>query len=158
GPHEAVIRVERHDPLVRQIGRLEHVAIRCLGKRFARVFVERRLGIKALDVARATNHEQPNDALCPRSKVRPAIGRSPGLGCQFLPQAVARQHRSERQAGKAHADITQKLPTTNGSAAMHGDYRIVTKSLWLNSTWTRFSRARKWGSVEAVTSDFLSLE
>ena len=68
-------------------------------------FVERRLGVEAFDVAGAADHEQPDDALGLAGEVRLAVGRPPGFSWQLLANAVAGEHRAERQAGEAHADV-----------------------------------------------------
>ena len=77
-------------------------------------------------------------------------------------EAVAVEHGAEREAGEAQADIGEERPAVHGCLRSVGDsfresrrsrsvtyYRTVTKSVWLNSARTRFSRARRAGRLTA---------
>ena len=78
---------------------LEGVGKRRLGDRLARVAIQGGLGIEALDVAGAADHEQPDDILGLGGEVRPPVGRLPA-GCLVVigpGKAVAMQHRCQSQ-------------------------------------------------------------
>src|SRR5262249_3716843 len=120
----------------------------------AGVLVQGRLGIERLQVADTAQHEEPDDALRLRLEMRLPVGRLPRLGAD---DAVLEQHGAEGEPGEAHADIGQKGPPADSTTAVRGvcdvehggvPQRIVTKSLWLNNTWIRLSRARWAGSVD----------
>ena len=88
--------------------------IRRLGDRLAGVLVERRLGVEALHVADAADHEQPDDALRLRREVRLAGGRRPGG--RVAGEAVAVEHRAEREAGEAHAEVGEERAARHAAA------------------------------------------
>src|SRR5436190_16313642 len=63
----------------------------------------------------------------------------------FLParHAVLEQHRAERESGESHAGVGEERAAGDAGAGMRlAFHRMVRKSLWLNSTVTRASRAR----------------
>ena len=74
--------------------------------------------------------------------------------------AVAVEHRAQGEAGEAHPGVGRgsrvAWSSPVGSGSRHrrpsAGQRIVTKSLWLNRTWTRPSLARWRGSAEAATA------
>jgi hypothetical protein len=106
--HEAVVRIKGDDPLVGQIRRSQDVFVGRLGNRLAGEFVQLRLGIKTLQMARPADHKQPDHALGPRRKMRHTRGRTPRLRRLLLAKSITREHRAERQAREAHAHIGQK--------------------------------------------------
>ena len=88
------------------VGRFQHAGERRVGDRLAAIFCQKRLRIKRLDLANASSHEQPDHAFCFRSKMGEAIRRSPvGVGSE----AVALEHRSQGQRGKAGSQIGEEL-------------------------------------------------
>src|SRR5437867_6196381 len=91
-----------------EIRRDEGVLERGLPDRLSRVPVESRLRIEALDVARAADHEQPDHTLGLRGEVRLAVGRGPNLPLPSARDAVAVEHRAEREAGEPHAAVGQE--------------------------------------------------
>src|SRR5262249_22117723 len=115
---------------------------RRLVDRLAGVLVERRLRVERLQVADAAHEEQPDDPLRLRGEVRLAVGRGARPGGPD--DAVAGEHRPEGEPGEAPRGVGEE------GAAVHGEppYRIVTKSLWFRSTWTKSSRARRAGSAD----------
>src|SRR5262249_19695443 len=114
---------------------------------------------EALQVADATVHEQPDDALRPGREVGLAVGRRPGTGDAGAGHAVAVEHGGQRQAGEGHAEVGQERPAMDAvSLAVaapggpHGEpQRTVMKSLWFRSACTRFARAR------STSADILSV-
>src|SRR5262245_3157000 len=106
------------------------------------MLIELGLGIKALDVAHAADQKDPDDGF----GLRLNWGSRRFAGAY---DAVTGEHCAEGQTREAHADVGQKCTAVRLSAEMH--HRTVTKSLWLNKTCTRFSRARCCGLFAGAT-------
>src|SRR5262249_13962491 len=96
------------------------------------------------ELADAAGEEHPDDGLGLRGEVRLAVGRGP-LRRLAAGVPVAVEHGPERQPGEPQPDVGQKrAPVHRGNSGQ----RIVTKSVWLNSASTRFSRALAPGSAD----------
>ena len=116
-------------------------------------FVERRLRVEGLHLADAAGEEHPDDRL--RLRRRGAACRRAARHFASRGEAVAVQHRAERQAGEAQPDVGEERAAVHDAGRTDGpwagdlrgasvavtSYRTVTKSVWLNSACTRFSRA-----------------
>ena len=96
---------------------------RRLVDRFAGVLVERRFDIEALEVAHAAAEKNPDDRFRPRSEVRAAIGRLPGI--RGARDTIAKEHRAEGESGESHARIgEERAPADSGTVrdAMRGPH------------------------------------
>ncbi len=145
---------------------LERLGEGRLGDRLAGILIDRGLGVEALQVAGAADHEQPDDVLGSGSEVRLPVGWLPACRAEIArpSNSVTMKHRAQDEAREAHPDVREERPSRYHQRVpirvvrnhlrlpmAHG-YRIVMKSLWLNSTCTRFSRARSKGSWAAGTA------
>ena len=99
-----------HDPHVVGELVLECIGKRGLGDRLAGVSIQGGLGVEALEVAGAADHEQPDHVLGLGREMRPSVRRAPaGRGRLIGPRdPVAMEHRAQRQAGETHSHIRQE--------------------------------------------------
>ena len=99
----AVGVVGHHDPHVVGELVLEGLGERRLGDRLARVSIQGGLGIEALQVAGAADHEQPDDVLGPGREMRLSVGRLPAgrIACHRPGAGPSRcSIAAERHAGQ----------------------------------------------------------
>ena len=75
-----------------------------------------------------TNHEKPNDTLRLGREMRLPIRWHPRA---LLRNAIAREHRAQRESREAHAAVGQEISATDAPATIEPirAHRIVTKSL-----------------------------
>ena len=108
------VGVVRHDdPHIAGELALERIGERRLGDRLAGVSIQGGLGIEALEMAGAADHEQPDDVLGLGREMGPPVGRLPCRRATVigLRESVAMEHRAQGQAGKAHAHVGQECPS-----------------------------------------------
>src|SRR5262249_11778204 len=99
----------------------------------AGVLVQLGLGIEAFHLAGAADHEQPDDALGLGDMMRVAVRRQPLGWLLGAGDAVLEEQRAERQAGKAHAGVSQKRTAADARAAgmsllRHGIVSAISES------------------------------
>ena len=98
------------------------------GQRLAGEFVQQRLVIKGIEMARAAFHEEEDDALCLRRTMRDTQRRGAGL--------LLAHQRSQSDRAKAAAGRLQEVATRRGmivTMAAHdgGGFKRGTKALFL---------------------------
>ena len=102
---------------------LERVGKGRLGDRLACVSIQGGLGIEALEMAGAADHEQPDDVLGPRGEMRPPVGRLPA-GCPRVirpRKAIAMQHRRQRHGREPHPQIGEEPSSRDRRASWPAD-------------------------------------
>ena len=94
-----------------------HHGTEALGQRLAGVLDEIRLGIPQVHMAWAAMHEEPQDALGSRSKMRQSWRERIGRG-----KGVRAQQRSERQGTNASAGLCEERTAAGafGTLVLHG--------------------------------------
>jgi hypothetical protein len=129
--------VEGHFAAIEPLGLLR-VGVGGLADRLAGVPGDLRFRIERLRMRNASIHKQPNDALGLGGEVRVPIRRLPGFRLVGFEDAVFCQHRAERQAREAEAEVGQKCAARRtkvllwggaGHVTIQHDYRTVMKSL-----------------------------
>jgi hypothetical protein len=112
GPQQLRITLDKRKPLVGDERLRDHLPIQ---------FLQLRLRLKHLKLARPASHEQKNHALGPRRKVsRP---RSERIGCRAVGNALCGvpfgrsrivniQQRSQRHRPNAHTTLLEKMPAS----------------------------------------------
>ena len=84
---------------------------RSLGDRLARVSIQGGLGIEALQMAGAADHEQPDDILGPGREMGLPVRRLPVRRCS-APLARAKpsrcEHRTQGHAAESHPQLGEK--------------------------------------------------
>src|SRR5262249_39948739 len=101
-----------------QVRRFERFFVRRLRDGLAGVLIQFRLWIKRLHLARAADHEEPDDVPGFGSEVRKAfltVSRA-----RFARNAVARQHGSKGEAGEAHAEVGEETAAAWLTAIRNG--------------------------------------
>ena len=141
------------DPL-----RVEKILVRRVVDRLAGVLVQLRLEVEALDVADAAAQEDPDDALGAR-RADAAPTAAPDVHRQLARatpsrNSIAPSARPVKPMPVSARNERRETAAADGAIRADADcscryQRIVTKSWWFSSTWTRFSRARSGGSAEA---------
>ena len=109
-----IVRDDDPDVLAERVG--DRVGVRRLGDRLAGVLDQRRLGVEALHVARAADHEQPDHVLDSRREVGFAVGERPaqiGVGPRH---AVALEQRREGEAAQAETEARLGEERASGSS------------------------------------------
>ena len=88
----------------------ERIGVRRLGDRLAGVSVQGGLGVEALEVAGAADHEQPDHVLGLGAGSAAARRRAPAGGMVSIGprDPVAMEHRAQGQAGEAHPHVRQE--------------------------------------------------
>ena len=120
------VGIGNHRPFQLQLGWILHVSVGRFGDRLAGVFRQHRLGIKALHMAHAAIHEEPDHALGLRSKMRPAIGGGPagwiGQSLWLVTLQQCRQGHAGDPAPKRVEDLAPggRLLRIGGVAGVHG--------------------------------------
>ncbi len=118
---------ESHQDLSAAVGRVagqnilqlfgfQDLLIRSIFDALSGIFVESRLGIKALHVADAAAQKYPDDRLGPGREMRLAVRRA--LGSFTASLTVPKEHRTQSQSGEPHAGIGQERAARNAGAAV----------------------------------------
>jgi hypothetical protein len=124
--------------------RIKDVLVGRLLVGLAGVEIQRGLGIKALKMARPTDHEQPDHVLRPGREMRPAVGRRPDArryGALGPSNPIAIKHRTQDQSGEPHAHVGQEGPSwQRGKRVVHD-----------NGLWKMERRVSRKDAEEAKT-------
>src|SRR6185369_11365369 len=101
--------------------RIEHLFVGRFFNRFAGVFVQLRLDVKALDVADAATEKNPDNRFRLRRRMRPAFGWMPGRGGGVSAgNAIPDKHCRQRQPRESHSRVNEKGTAGDARASVLG--------------------------------------